>query len=58
MLDPHFHDTDTIAVDAPENQPLETAGDVSRAVLLAVASGLAITVASVVAIFLERTILR
>ena len=33
--------------------PLETAGDVSRAVLLAVVSGLAITVASVVAISLE-----
>ncbi len=38
--------------------PLETAGDVSRAVLLAVASGLAITIASVAAIFLKWTILR
>ena len=38
--------------------PVETAGDVSRAVLLAVASGLAITGASVLAIFLNWTILR
>jgi adenosylcobinamide-phosphate synthase len=38
--------------------PLETARDVSRAVLLAVASGLAITGASVLAIILKWTILR
>ena len=35
--------------------PLESAGDVSRALLLAVASGLAIAVASVVIIWVQRT---
>ena len=35
--------------------PLQSAGDVSRAVLLAVASGLAIAVASVVMIWVQRT---
>jgi adenosylcobinamide-phosphate synthase len=49
--------TDVWVGDASD-PPLETAGDVSRAVLLAVASGLAIAAASVVAIFLEWTILR
>ena len=40
----------------PCDPPLESAGDVSRALLLAVASGLAIALASVVMIWVRRTI--
>jgi hypothetical protein len=46
--------TDVWVGDASD-PPLETAGDVFRAMLLAVASGLVIAVASVVTIWLRRT---
>ena len=56
--DPIWHKGEVVTdlwVGDASDPPLESAGDVSRAVLLALVSGLAIAVASVVMIWVQRT---